>query len=199
MTPRISDILPSPVRAVGYLISCLRKRRVADLVDQLAKGGIKADDPVFRREEVLSFTVSVADALQKAHGREKLEALMSLYVHGVKTKNIVDCPDDYFELLEALSTLSNREIVALALCDGVLRKASEPRDGKATVDGSREAFRLVSERFEISQPAAEAILCGIQRTGLIQPFNQPQVIPLLLLSERYEKLKQYVLIEHGYQ
>jgi hypothetical protein len=182
-------------KGVGFL----RQKRIDDLLEKLENGSIDIDDPKVTSENFISTLINTADALQKASGHKKINVLTQLFISGVQSDSVNSKVDEFHEILSSLASLSERELIVLANCGETLKYMHDGIDGRAVVQSSGELYDRISSSLGLSRETSIAVVSGLQRTGFIVPFNQPQQYPLYMLSQKYKDLVSYIHLSNELQ
>ncbi len=192
-----SKVAASGVRAViNKGVDLLRKRRIDQLLERLEAGDIDIDDPKIQTESFISTLINTADSLQKSSGHKKINVLTELFLSGIKTDNVNTRADEFNELLTSISSLSERELMTLAICGDCLMYNHSGIDIRKVVESSGRLYEQVSEGLSKNHEEAISLVAGIQRTGFISPLNQPQKYPLYTLSQKYRDLISYIHLKN---
>jgi anti-sigma28 factor (negative regulator of flagellin synthesis) len=182
-------------KGVGFL----RQKRIDELLEKLENGSIDIDDPKVTSENFISTLINTADALQKASGHKKINVLTQLFISGVQSDSVNSKVDEFHEILSSLASLSERELIVLANCGENLKYMHDGIDGRTVVQSSGDLYNRVSSSLSLSRETSIAVVSGLQRTGFIVPFNQPQQYPLYMLSQKYKDLVSYIHLSNELQ
>lgn len=121
-------MMGSSLAAVGEYIPGFSKaislynQKMSDrLLTKLEQGNINPNDPRLLEDRFISSFIRTKEALRKAESTEKLELLIDLFIHGIKTDSVFESPGVYHEAIRTLGEMSYREIFFVYLLDNYYR------------------------------------------------------------------------------
>jgi len=139
-----------------------QKNRI-ELLDEISFGKIGLDDNQIQSDEVVACILATVDAINGSASSTKVDALVSMFVHGCESEYLDQHCDRYLELLSVVRELSERELVIL-----VHLFEFEKGDYSTISDVyADEQLNYLSDKLRVKPVDIKPLLIRLKRTGLI--------------------------------
>jgi hypothetical protein len=171
-------------------IEIVQSKKRNKIIESLASGRVSIDEDFVQSDSFIISTHRTIEALTIGLGAAKLDMISDMYFNGLNNNLIENNASSYLELLDIVSSLSEREISILIEMD----KWSITGVGKRKYASIND--HLISE-LNINNELLQGILSRLQRTGLIiaEGIFGAGFIPSL--SGIWGELKDLLYIETG--
>jgi len=143
-----------------------KQRKRKQLIEAMSQAEINLDAPELQNEEFIGCFLATEDAVAKCTSKTKFNALVAMFVNGVKTGKIVRDTDRYQEMLSIVSELSFREIQViyhLYQFDMEYEISSEEKSEAI----AKKQLAYVAEQFSVDIETVKAWVIRLKRTGLL--------------------------------
>ncbi|MGR2993271.1 hypothetical protein ABMX80_22115 [Vibrio vulnificus] len=184
----------------GYSLYKQRKRE--QLIQAMSQAKIDLDAPELQNDEFIGCFLATEDAIAKCTSVTKFNALVSMFVNGVKHGKVQTETEQYQEVLSIISDLSLREIHILYHLYQFDMTYKAPSDEKSESVAEKQLV-YVAEQFRSDTESVKAWIIRLKRTGLLISeselgTNEDQIsfsmgFELHHLSSLAKELKSWVL------
>lgn len=160
------DVVPfSRVIATGgYSLYKQRKRK--QLIQAMSQAKINLDAPELQNDEFIGCFLATADAITKCTSATKFNALISMFVYGVKHEKVQNETEQYQEVLSIVTDLSYREIQVLYHLYQFDMTYNISSDEKSESVAEKQ-LAYVAEQFRCDTESVKAWIIRLKRTGLL--------------------------------
>jgi hypothetical protein len=149
--------------ALKFSVVNYRKKRFEKIIDRLSDESISISQSELDSDNFISCFLKTNEAIYKATSNKKIDALIQVFLCGLRTNLVSNLPDLFHEAISIFSELSYREIIILEIARKYL--PSSVRDD--VVDKNNMAIEAICNQIGVDKDLAYVLMSRLQRTGFI--------------------------------
>jgi hypothetical protein len=150
-------------QTLNIAVGSYRKKRFEKIIDRLSDGTITISQSELHSDSFISCFLKTNEAIDKATSNKKIDALIQVFLSGLRTNLVLNLPDLFHEAISIFSELSNREIIILEIA----RKYLPSSGGDNVVDKNNMAIEAICTQLGVEKDLAYVLMSRLQRTGFI--------------------------------
>lgn len=155
------------IAAVRHALGMISKRQAQnnreEILEGISLGSIGLDDRKIESDEFVACILATVKAVTLSASSSKIDALVSMFLHGCESESLDEHGDRYLELLSIVRELSERELAILVH----LYNFEQGSHSSVSDEYADEQLSYLSEKLGYDPVDIKPLLIRLKRTGLI--------------------------------